>query len=108
MSIEDDVILLDRVPTFHLLGNAAIRVLAIGSGDAYGDVHPDELPVDERCAFRPLSPYGASKAALDLIAYQWVCTDALDIVRMRPFNHTGPGQRPDFVCPDFARQLVSL
>lgn len=31
MSIEDDVILLDRVPTFHLLGNAAIRVLAIGS-----------------------------------------------------------------------------
>ena len=31
MSIEDDVILLDRVPTFHVLGNAAIRVLAIGS-----------------------------------------------------------------------------
>jgi CRP-like cAMP-binding protein len=31
MSIEDDVVLLDRVPTFHLLGNAAIRVLAIGS-----------------------------------------------------------------------------
>ncbi|HEY4204380.1 MAG TPA: cyclic nucleotide-binding domain-containing protein [Xanthobacteraceae bacterium] len=31
MSIEDDVVLLDRVPTIHLLGNAAIRVLAIGS-----------------------------------------------------------------------------
>lgn len=31
MSIEDDVVLLNRVPTFHLLGNAAIRVLAIGS-----------------------------------------------------------------------------
>jgi CRP-like cAMP-binding protein len=31
MSIEDDILLLDRVPTIHLLGNAAIRVLAIGA-----------------------------------------------------------------------------
>ncbi len=84
------------------------RVLAVGSGDAYGDVHPDELPVRETCPFRPLSPYGASKAALDLLAHQWARGAGLDIVRVRPFNHTGPGQRPDFVCPDFARQLVAV
>lgn len=83
------------------------RVLAIGSGDAYGDVRADELPVRESCPFRPLSPYGASKASLDLVAQQWA-RSGLDVVRVRPFNHTGPGQRPDFVCPDFARQLVAV
>ncbi len=31
MSIEDDVALLERVPTLRLLGNAALRMLAIGS-----------------------------------------------------------------------------
>jgi CRP-like cAMP-binding protein len=31
MSIEDDVALLERVPTLRLLGNAALRTLAIGS-----------------------------------------------------------------------------
>ena len=84
------------------------RVLAVGSGDAYGAVQPDELPVRESCPFRPLSPYGASKAALDLLGYQWAHGGGLDVVRVRAFNHTGPGQRPDFVCPDFARQLVAV
>jgi len=31
MSIEDDVVLLDRIPTLRLLGNTALRMLAIGS-----------------------------------------------------------------------------
>jgi CRP-like cAMP-binding protein len=31
MSIEDDVLLLERVPTLRLLGNTALRMLAIGS-----------------------------------------------------------------------------
>jgi GDP-4-dehydro-6-deoxy-D-mannose reductase len=84
------------------------RVLVAGSGDAYGNVQPEDVPVRESCAFRPLSPYGASKAALDLLAHQWAYGVGLDVVRMRAFNHTGPGQRPDFVCPDFARQLLAV
>ena len=84
------------------------RILAVASGDAYGGIQFDELPVRETCPFRPLSPYGASKAALDLLAHQWALGAGLDIVRVRPFNHTGPGQRPQFVCPDFARQLIAV
>lgn len=84
------------------------RVLVAGSGDAYGNVQPEDVPVRESCAFRPLSPYGASKAALDLLAHQWAYGVGLDVVRMRAFNHTGPGQRPEFVCPDFARQLLAV
>jgi GDP-4-dehydro-6-deoxy-D-mannose reductase len=84
------------------------RIVAVGSAAAYGALEPGDLPVDESCPMRPLSPYGASKAAADLIAYQWARTYGLDVVRVRPFNHTGPGQRPEFVCPDFARQLAAI
>ena len=84
------------------------RILLVGSGDAYGWVDSADLPIRETCPFRPLSPYGASKAAADLVAYQWARAYGLDIVRARPFNHIGPGQQPLFVCPDFARQLVAV
>lgn len=84
------------------------RVVAVGSSDAYGLVQSGDLPVRESTPFRPLSPYGASKAAVDLLAHQWAQGAGLDVVRVRPFNHTGAGQRPDFVCPDFARQLVAV
>ncbi|MGH3055715.1 MAG: GDP-mannose 4,6-dehydratase, partial [Gaiellaceae bacterium] len=84
------------------------RIVWIGSSDAYGQVRPEDLPVTEATLFRPLSPYAVSKAAADLAAYQWSRTHALDVVRIRPFNHTGPGQDAQFVCSDFARQLVAV
>lgn len=97
----------------HLLAavrevGTACRVVAVGSADAYGALQPGDLPITEDCPMRPLSPYGASKAAADLVAYQWARAYGVDIVRVRPFNHTGPGQRPSFVCPDFARQLAAI
>jgi GDP-4-dehydro-6-deoxy-D-mannose reductase len=97
----------------HLLAavrdlRGSCRVVAVGSADAYGALQPGDLPITEDCPLRPLSPYGASKAAADLVAYQWARAYDVDIVRARPFNHTGPGQRPEFVCPDFARQLAAI
>ena len=86
----------------------ACRVVWVGSSQAYGDVDAAELPLTERQLFRPLSPYAASKAAADLAAYQWARAAGLDIVRLRPFNHTGPGQTPLFVCADFARQITEI
>ncbi len=65
-------------------------------------------PVTENNLFRPLSPYAVSKAAADLAAYQWSRAHGFDVVRLRPFNHTGPGQTPEFVCTDFARQVVAV
>ena len=70
------------------------RLLWVGSSDAYGAVTPADLPVTEDAPFRPLSVYGASKAAGDVTAGQWARSYGLDVVRARPFNHTGPGQRP--------------
>lgn len=84
------------------------RLLYVGSSDAYGAVHEDELPIDEDVPLRPLTVYGASKAAADVTAAQWSRAYGLDVVRARPFNHTGPGQPPAFVCPALARQVADI
>jgi GDP-4-dehydro-6-deoxy-D-mannose reductase len=84
------------------------RVLLISSSEVYGRVKPDELPIHEDQPFAPVSPYAASKAASELIGLQAWFGRGLEVVRARPFNHTGPGQRPDFVVPALARQVAAL
>src|SRR5213078_125112 len=84
------------------------RLLWVGSSDAYGAVTPADLPITEDAPFRPLSVYGASKAAGDVTAGQWARSYGLDVVRARPFNHTGPGQRATFVSASFARQMARM
>ena len=57
----------------------------------------------------PASPaaYARSKAAVDLLAASYAAR-GLDVVRVRPFNHTGPGQTDAFVASSFARQLAEM
>jgi GDP-4-dehydro-6-deoxy-D-mannose reductase len=84
------------------------RVVAVTSGHVYGAVRPDELPLDEDTPLRPTSVYEASKGAADLAAGQWARAYGRDVVRARPFNHTGPGQPPTFVCSALARQIAAV
>jgi GDP-4-dehydro-6-deoxy-D-mannose reductase len=86
----------------------AARVLFVGSADEYGFVGSEELPVSERTPLRPLNPYSVSKASASMLAFQYAASRALHVVRVRPFNHTGPRQSPRFVCSDFARQIVEI
>jgi GDP-4-dehydro-6-deoxy-D-mannose reductase len=82
------------------------RVLLVSSAEVYGKVSPGELPLREDHPFRPASPYAASKASAELLGLQaWLGT-GLEVVRVRPFNHTGPGQLPDYVVPALAEQVV--
>ena len=83
------------------------RAIIVTSAEVYGRVDATELPITEAQAFRPLSPYGVSKAAADLAAQQAHLTHGLDVIRVRPFNHTGPGQAPIFVCSEFARAVAA-
>lgn len=83
------------------------RVLLVGSGEAYGPLAPEAAPFDEAAALRPVSVYGRSKAAADLLGAAW-SGRGLDVVRVRAFNHTGPGQSDDFVLASFARQLCEI
>src|SRR2546430_3132396 len=89
------------------LGSAS-RFLVIGSSEEYGLVEPDELPIRETNPLRPLSPYAVSKVTQDLMGFQYWKSYALDIVRARAFNHTGPRRSDNFSTSTFARQIAEL
>ncbi len=84
------------------------RVLVIGSNEEYGKPRSEELPVTEKNPLRPLSPYAVSKVAQDFLGLQYHLTYGMEIMRLRPFNHTGPGQSPRFVVPAFASQIARI
>src|SRR5437588_10294322 len=84
------------------------RVLLVSSSEVYGRVTTGDLPIREEQPFAPVSPYAASKAAAELIGLQAWLGAGLEVVRARPFNHTGPGQRPDFVVPGLAKQVAQV
>src|SRR5205823_4626233 len=67
------------------------RVIVAGSSEVYGRVPLAEQPVDEQAPFRPENPYAVSKVAQDALAYQYWAAHGLATIRMRPFNHIGPG-----------------
>ncbi len=83
------------------------RIVLVSSASVYGPLTADMIPVREHAPIRPISPYGASKAAAELMARQWG-RPGMEVVCVRPFNHAGPGQQPGFFCPDVARQLVAI
>lgn len=82
------------------------RVLAVASADVYGVVTEDELPLTEASPLRPTSPYAASKLAADALAQQAFLGHGLGVVRVRPFNHLGPGQSEQFVAPAIAARIA--
>lgn len=86
----------------------ATRVLMVSSGEVYGNVPEMHQPIRETQPLRPLSPYAASKAAQELLCYQYLHAYRLPVVIVRPFNHTGPRQSPNFVCADFAKQIADI
>ncbi len=84
------------------------RLLVVGSADEYGIVLPHELPIREENPLRPNSPYAVSKVAQDMLGLQYFISHRLHVVRVRPFNHTGPGQSDLFAAASFARQIAEI
>ncbi|MCX7681425.1 MAG: GDP-mannose 4,6-dehydratase [Anaerolineae bacterium] len=84
------------------------RVLVIGSNEEYGAPQPHELPQTEESPLRPNNPYAVSKVAQDFLGLQYYLAYGIPVVRVRPFNHTGPGQSPRFVVPAFASQIARI
>src|SRR5262249_19816978 len=79
------------------------RVLVVGSAEEYGRA---SKPISEDAPLRPITPYGASKAAASLVALQASLASGPDTVRVRPFSHTGPGQTEKFLIPALARRIA--
>ncbi len=82
------------------------RVVAVSSADVYGTVTEDELPIGEDAPLRPVSPYAVSKVAADFLGLQAWLGRRLAVVRVRAFNHLGPGQSTRFVAPAIAERIA--
>lgn len=103
----------------NILGNAnlleAVRksdcdpvIQIAGSSEEYGLVYPDEVPIKETNPLRPMSPYGVSKVAQDLLSRQYYMSYGLKVVVTRAFNHTGPRRGDVFVTSNFAKQIAEI
>jgi GDP-4-dehydro-6-deoxy-D-mannose reductase len=84
------------------------RVLVVGSAEQYGAHDRRECPLPESAAQRPLTVYAASKAAQETIALQAFAGSGLDVMVTRSFNHSGPGQNPQFLLPGIVGRIKAL
>jgi GDP-4-dehydro-6-deoxy-D-mannose reductase len=83
------------------------RMLLISSADVYGPVSPERQPITEAHPAQPRSPYGVSKQAAEALGLQYHRAHGLEVVVVRPFNHLGPGQSPQFAASAFANQIAA-
>jgi len=82
-------------------------LLFASTADLYGATFRSGVPIDETAMLAPLNTYAATKAAADL-ALGAMAAEGLRAIRMRPFNHTGPGQTDAFVVAAFAQQVARI
>ncbi len=81
------------------------RFILISSSEVYGTA--EYAPMDELHPLNPRSPYAATKAGGDRLAYSYYVTYGLPIVIVRPFNNYGPRQHAEKVIPRFITQALS-
>lgn len=82
------------------------RMVMALSGEEYGRVPLDQLPVTEHTPLNPVSPYAKSKVAADELCEQYHQRHGLAVVRLRAFNQLGPGQDLRFVLPSLCKQIA--
>lgn len=83
------------------------RIVFVSTGLIYGEPDKPGEPCTELTTLKPASPYAASKAAADVMSYQYTRSAGLDIIRVRLFNQIGPRQPADYAIPNFARQIAA-
>ena len=124
MDMENIVsVLYETRPThiFHLAAQSSVgvawkkpelyykpRILMIGSGEEYGHIRPEEVPIQEDNHIRPGNIYAATKACQNMIGGIYANAYDMDLLQVRAFNHIGPGQASLFVVSDFCKQTVEI
>jgi GDP-4-dehydro-6-deoxy-D-mannose reductase len=82
------------------------HVICLSSADVYGIREPAELPLGEGLETRPVTPYGTSKVAMEMVCGEYA-KRGMRITVARVFNLVGPGQSPEFAVPGFARRIAA-
>jgi GDP-4-dehydro-6-deoxy-D-mannose reductase len=95
----------------HNLFEAAMRlgvppkILNVSTSQVYA---PSDQPLSENSPIRPDNPYAASKAMAEFLVAQYRKCEVGGVITVRPFNHSGPGQTPNFVLPNIAKQFAEI
>lgn len=84
------------------------RLLFVSSGEVYGLRAADAPAPDESAPLAPPTVYSATKVAAERMCELAQEQHGLDVVRVRPFNHSGPGRPDTYVESSFAKQLVAI
>ncbi|WIE50597.1 GDP-mannose 4,6-dehydratase [Pseudomonas sp. GM17] len=82
--------------------------LYVSSGDVYGQVRENDLPIDEHQPPCPRNPYAVSKVSAELLCQQWGMSEGWPVMVARPFNHIGTGQLGSFAVASAARQIARI
>ncbi|OGH16556.1 MAG: hypothetical protein A3C30_05200 [Candidatus Levybacteria bacterium RIFCSPHIGHO2_02_FULL_40_18] len=102
--------ILAQVNVFEAVRSSKLKskILIVSSAEVYGNVSPQDLPVDEETRLLPVNPYAVSKVACDFLGLQYFLAYKIPIIRVRPFNHIGPRQSPSFVVASFAKKIAEI
>ncbi len=88
--------------------NYSARVLFVGSGEEYGHVNAQDVPIQEDCSLNPGNVYAVTKACQNMMATIYAQAYGLQLVMTRSFNHIGPKQSSKFVVADFCSQVARI
>ncbi len=97
---------LNLLELFRLSGKQ-VRIIYVSSSEVYGNLRSENLPVSENLPTGPVNPYATSKVAAEAYCLQYArSAKNIEAIIARPFNHIGVGQNPNFVVPNFCRQVL--
>jgi GDP-4-dehydro-6-deoxy-D-mannose reductase len=96
--------LLDALKKIQFTGS----MVYTSSGEVYGRVIEQDMPVTELHGLKPQNPYSVSKVAAEFLCQQYSISEGMNIIIARPFNHVGPGQSERFAVSSFAKQVAEI
>lgn len=92
----------------ELMAEQDVKVLLACSSAEYGDITPKDCPLIEKRLLKPHTPYGVSKAGVEMLGYQYYANYGLKVYLPRMFIHVGTGHPPATAIQNFARQLALI
>lgn len=81
------------------------KIMFVGSSEEYIEA---DKPINEQTPLNANNPYGVSKIAQERFAEIYRERYGMKIYCVRPFNHTGVGQKDSFVLPSFCKQAAEI
>jgi len=89
----------------YLKKNKKIKLIHISTDEVYGDVLSGRSKEDD--AYKPSSPYAASKASSDHLVYSYIRTFKIPAMITNCSNNYGPRQHPEKLIPKLIYNILN-